>query len=302
MQTLIDKFKALPLVVRGIIMFFMLPFIVIVIPIYLIWDKTKWNKWLKSVLSIALVVLVVLLIQKPETEQATMPDISPINNNSSEQTSFTPPVSSQLPQEQEKPSQMIQQEPKSDNPYIELSKNQDSYLLLLKIIGECYIDNSLSQESLEVMQSNSIVASLVEDILSHKYDSNSLSPDFAESFALFWDDDILEQNETVAQSLRKSFDLEYNALEKKWAIALKDSSNTQFEWLTASSHLYKGVELYIVTDKTTSLYGFVSDIDKNKIQVYMEEADKFEWFERLSPLFMDLLKVRSDDPNLPRNQ
>lgn len=302
MQTLIHKFKSLPLGARGIIIFFLLPFMIIVIPIYLIWDKTKWNKWLKSTLSIALVAVVLLLIHMPETEQATIPAISPVDSNSSEQISIPPPVSSQSLQEQEMPSQVTQEKPESDNRYIELSQDKDSYLLLLKIIGECYADNSLSQESLEVMQNNSVVAPLVEDILNYKHKTNSLSPDFLESFSLFWNDNLLEQNEEVAQSLRNSFDLEYNALEKNWTLSPIGGNDAQAEWLTASSHLYKGVELYIVTDKTTSLYGFVADINKNKIQVYMEEADKFEWFERLSPLFMEVLKVRSDDPNLPRNQ
>jgi len=82
------------------------------------------------------------------------------------------------------------------------------------------------------------------------------------------------------------------------------TENSSPEWLTASGNLYTGVELYIITDTTETLYGFVEEIDTTNglVYVYMEAAGATECFERRAPLFFDVLKVRSDDPYLTINR
>lgn len=78
-------------------------------------------------------------------------------------------------------------------------------------------------------------------------------------------------------------------------------ATTEFEWLSAIGNSYTGVELYIVTDDTTTLYGVVTDYDTklHRVQVYLKEADSFMWFPTREVSFLNKLKVRSDDPRLP---
>ena len=111
-----------------------------------------------------------------------------------------------------------------------------------------------------------------------------------------------------------SFDLEYNLVEKAWVLKENDATITDhaenntdateddFEWLPATGHLYPGVELYIVTDTTTTLYGVVTELDTQgtQVQIYLSASDEAQWFERRTDWFSDVLKVRSDDPHLPQ--
>ncbi len=75
-----------------------------------------------------------------------------------------------------------------------------------------------------------------------------------------------------------------------------------FKWLTALGNLYPGVELYMMVDGEPILYGVVTALDTEgtQVQIYLAAGDNAQWFERRTPLFSDVLKVRSDDTHLPQ--
>ena len=79
---------------------------------------------------------------------------------------------------------------------------------------------------------------------------------------------------------------------------------TEFKWKSAIGNLYNGVELYIVTEEKSSLYGVVTEYDTtaHRVQVYLVEGDIFMWFPTREVSFLNKLKVRSDDPHLPENR
>lgn len=288
MQELIDKLKSFSIVARVTIIILSLAFAIILVPIYLIWAKTNWSKGIKTILSVAVVLLVSFFGYKAEMQESTTAAI------------ITPQV--------EPSSQVVREEPKSKNPYVELSKDKDSYLLLLKTVTEYYTNNTLSQESLNTVQNNSAVAPLVEDVISYKHQSNSLSPDFAESFSLFWNEEISRQNAEISESLKKSFDIYYNAIQKQWTITpiindtmLSVDEAESYNWLSALGHLWLSVDLYIGKDNEKFQYAKVMNLNDEKVQLYFYASDQIEWVERRGTL-MTTLYVRSDDPNLPQNQ
>lgn len=78
---------------------------------------------------------------------------------------------------------------------------------------------------------------------------------------------------------------------------------TEFKWKSAIGNLYNGVELYIVTEGKSFLYGVVTEYDTSahQVQVYLVEGDNYMWFPTREVSFLTKLKVRSDDPYLPEN-
>lgn len=81
-------------------------------------------------------------------------------------------------------------------------------------------------------------------------------------------------------------------------------SMTKFKWKSAIGNLYNGVELYIVTEDKSILYGVVTayDTSAHQVQVYLVAGENFMWFPTRETSFLDKLKVRSDDPHLPENR
>lgn len=79
---------------------------------------------------------------------------------------------------------------------------------------------------------------------------------------------------------------------------------TELKWLPAIGNLYSGVELYIVTEDESFLYGEITEYDTigHRAQVYLVEGENFMWFPTREVSFLHKLKVRSDDPRLPENQ
>ena len=117
--------------------------------------------------------------------------------------------------------------------------------------------NSVFDIIIQFRETHLFAIKITKEILDYKYSSNTLIPDFLESFSLFGDYKIAEQNKDIQQALQKSFNLDYKVLKKIWTLSPK-SDKQQDKCLVASSNRYKGVELYIVTENTTSLYGFVA--------------------------------------------
>ena len=193
------------------------------------------------------------------------------------------------------------------NGFIQLSNDKEAYLLLLEILGNCYEIYDLSESLFTKMQENQTVANLVKEVLDYKYENNELLPDFNESFSLFWTFDIANNNPEIITALQKSFNVSYDVINDIWLLTDKKDkettteTTTEFKWLSAIGNLYSGVELYIVTDDTTTLYGVVTDYDTklHRVQVYLKEADGFMWFPTREESFLNKLKVRSDDPRLP---
>jgi len=105
---------------------------------------------------------------------------------------------------------------------------------------------------------------------------------------------------STANEVKESHIVDDNTKEKLTEDITKETT-TEFKWLSAIGNLYSGVELYIVTDNTTTLYGVVTDYDAklHRVQVYLKEADSFMWFPTREVSFLNKLKVRSDDPRLP---
>jgi hypothetical protein len=132
------------------------------------------------------------------------------------------------------------------NQFIELSKNESSYLMLLYIIGECYIDYTLSEDSYKKIETHSDISNFVKQILDYKYKNNELLPDFSESFSLYWNDDVADRNPDVAKSLKLSFDLKYQVIKKQWRLepikiyTFKGESYIDFE-----GHYKEGVTIYL---------------------------------------------------------
>ena len=234
--------------------------------------------------------------QTPEipTQPSESPTLSPPSESV---TPSTPPVE------------------ETTTPYTELAKDKSAYLLFLEIIGTCYKDNSMSEELFAKMEENSDIQALVQDVLNYRYQNGNLSPDFSASFSAFWTNEVASDYPEIVDALTTSFDLQYQLVEKIWTIEENaetiafhagdnpPDTDDDFEWLSAIGHLYPGVELYIVTDNISSLYGYVVELDTEgtQVQLYLYEADRLEWFERRTPLFSDVLKVRSNDPQLPQN-
>lgn len=266
---------------------------------------------LGAVITVSLLAYIVMYT--PTTEQPSNGESTVLPQTETE----TPDVTPDIPDEQETlTTSEVDTEPKQEakTPYETLTQNEESYLLFLKIIGTCYKDNTLTQEVFDEMASNSDVQTLVEDVLNYSYQNGTLPPDFLDSFSAFWDDDVASAHPEVTEALKMSFDLEYNLVEKAWVLKENDATITahaenntdatedDFEWLPATGHLYPGVELYIVTDTTTTLYGVVTELDTQgtQVQIYLSASDEAQWFERRTDWFSDVLKVRSDDPHLPQ--
>lgn len=83
-----------------------------------------------------------------------------------------------------------------------------------------------------------------------------------------------------------------------------EEPSTEFEWEPAIGNLYKDVELYIVTEDKSFLYGIVTEYNSSahKVKVYLVEGETFMWFPTREVSYLTKLKVRSDDPNLPENR
>lgn len=198
-----------------------------------------------------------------------------------------------------------------------MAKNEDAYLLFLRCIGTCYKDNTLSQEMFDEMAQYDGVQALVQDVLNYRYENDTLSPDFVASFTDFWTDEIALDHPEVAEALQTSFELkrgpwnwiieesaETIAADKKGDEEAGEETNTSedFKWLSATGHLYPGVELYMLVDDEPILYGVVTALDEkeSQVQIYLAAGDNTQWFERRTPWFSDVLKVRSDDKHLPQ--
>lgn len=255
-----------------------------------------------AVVLVALIVLSNALSKKPPLS-AAKDSPAPTQSAAPDNTSPPPNISTDNDVEPVTQPPIVEEE----TPYLELSKDENAYLLFLRIIGTCYKDNSLTQEMFDEMAQYDGVQPLVEDALNYRYQQGVLSPDFVASFSAFWTDDVASAHAEVIDALKVSFDLEYNLAEKVWV--LKENEDTiaahtedVFEWLPATGHLFPGVELYIVTDDTTTLYGVVTELDTKgtQVQIYLSASDEIQWFERRTDWFSDVLKVRSDDPRLPQ--
>lgn len=83
-----------------------------------------------------------------------------------------------------------------------------------------------------------------------------------------------------------------------------EEPSAEFEWKSAIGNLYKDVELYIVTEDKSFLYGIVTEYNSSahKVKVYLVEGETFMWFPTREVSYLMKLKVRSDDPNLPENR
>ena len=119
--------------------------------------------------------------------------------------------------------------PNLSNPYIALSiEDKESYLVLLRIVGEYFTNSAIAQETFEEMQEIENLSDLVEEVIKYKNHNNSVSPELEESFNLFFSNgNDLTGYPKVNEALAKSFDLKYDVLKKYWTIALKQKSKTK---------------------------------------------------------------------------
>lgn len=301
-----------------------LVFFVVVLALYsiwFIWKKTEWKVSLKVGVTVgiiaALAILALVFGGKPSPSNTPIPS-SPseiqVTPDVTPQIEETVPPATQPPTTQPPTTQPPVEE---ENDYQKLAKNEDAYLLFLRCIGTCYKDNTLSQEMFDEMAQYDGVQELVQEVLDYRYINDTLSPDFVASFADFWTDEIALDHPEVAEALQTSFELkrgpwnwiieesaETIAADKKGDEEAEEEANTSedFKWLSATGHLYPGVELYMLVDDEPILYGVVTALDEkeSQVQIYLAAGDNTQWFERHTPWFSDVLKVRSDDKHLPQ--
>lgn len=311
MQPIIDKFNSLSLTVKIVLIVFLLPLMIFIIPIYLIWTKTQWSQKIKIIVTVGIVAVVLLAGAAQDTElQNTLSHI--FTESSSVDTSSY--VSATTKKQPKTVTTITAATQKSNNPYVELSKDKDSYLLLLTSIGECYINNKLTAESLNKMQSNKIVTSLVQNILKYKDNQGGLSPEFSESFTQFSkSNNELKDYPKVLDVLSFSFDLKYSPQDSGWTLIPKE------EYMDALGYLAKGIKLYINEDDNWVCCFEVLDLKYNctieenyypmAVEVRDVETKETYWKDADAMLNMNrkltgepMYYIRFDDPNLPKTK
>ena len=265
------------------------------------------------IVAIVLIALVVIGITNQPPASSDEDSQIPTQSVSPDMVTQTPDEEppEETPTDDVQPSTQPPVEDQEMTPYLQLAKDENAYLLFLRIIGTCYKDNTLTEEMFNEMAENSDVQTLVQDVLNYRYQNGTLSPDFVSSFSAFWDDSVSSAHQEVTDALKISFDLEYDFVKKAWilkennaTVAAHTENDTtdseNFEWLPAIGHLYGGVDLYIVTEDTVTHYGTITALTSEEVEIYLIAAEKAQWFGRRIPLITDVLKVRSDDPHLPQ--
>ena len=202
------------------------------------WYK-KWWVWVIAVFVIAGIGNAL----NPDKDNANTPTGQTQQNEKSETATSTP---TEIPTEislNETPSPSP--EIAEDNPYIKLSEEKpEDYLILLKIIGHCYLTSVLDEEIYNGMIARGL-SDMVDGVLNHYYDNDSLMPEFEESFISFFargNHDVTDYPD-VSEALSLSFDVGWTP--KGWTITPKG---------TPQAKTYKNGTYLVGNDIESGLY------------------------------------------------
>lgn len=218
-----------------------------------------------------------------------------------------------------------------DDRFERLAEDKDKYLLFLRVLGNAYDDltapDEVYYEWKALSETDAASYSLLWSVFQYRTIVGQLPPDFLNSFAAFWSKDYESDYNDVYKALEQSFIFRYrfdsskdawlpylaekdttrdfwdNSMQEYQVVSNSNSSNSDFEWLSAKNYLYAYVKIYLVDEEDTSLFGTIIDTDlSGNAQIYLASTGAVEWFSLYDePISSSVLKVRSDDPSLPSN-
>lgn len=191
-------------------------------------------------------------------------------------------VQSEIEQEAEKNNDISQtQKATEQNDYMKLAQNKEEYLLFLRIIGNAYKNNSLTNEMFDEMAEYNAVQLLVEDVIMYRYKNGNLSPDFCESFSFFWTDEMTENETETLEALKTSFSVSYDFVKKVWVIEENEESaifNNVYkiggeEYRDFEGRLKVGDIIYLKDEEKMIPYFEVLDFGEN-MEIYPDEISE----------------------------
>lgn len=172
------------------------------------------------------------------------------------------------------------------NEFMNLTKDEEKYLIFLENVAKAYPDNSLSEDDFNKLNASGGPQKLVEQVLSYKYDHNTLHPDFVSSFSMFWNEDIAEREPQISELLYDTFTLTYDFKIDRWQIsapvsAIIGSTKEQAialltDYILVESY-YQNLDPDSITFENNKLR-IIVDFDKYGIAegVYMESLNTDE--------------------------
>ena len=178
--------------------------------------------------------------------------------------------------------------PDTSNPYIALSiEDEETYLLLLRIIGEYYEFTGLSDDTFDEMEEAGLTETM-QDIITYKSSNNALLPELEESFKSFFSNgNEITDYPTEKNALSGAFSITYDPSMRCWNITFLNETNpsSNYDWKQFLKDYEEWVDSYVILlNKYKN-----NPSDLSILTDYIEQIEKLdEWSEKAEQVEIDL--------------